>query len=335
MGLHRLPRAFARAAFLAAAAALAPPGQAAAQAVRGWEVASDNDAYDFWIPRHRRPDHDYTHGMWLAAELGRAPVWGRRLGGGAPACTGRETGEARCLTTRVELAQKLFTPRLDDVEPVPGERAYAGWLSLSARGRREGPRSRTSAGLEVGVTGDASLGRLVYQRFHRAAGFHSVDGWGNQLAFEPGIVARLSREVLAYEGVRGGERVAAVVPEAGLALGNVLTGAHAGVGVRLGRGVPHPWRAVHGAAHPRLAVFGIGAARGEWVGHDLFLDGNTFRESVHVRRRPFVYQYELGGGVRWRSFGAEYRATTRGRDYQTQLRPHQWSTIALTLDRVK
>ena len=322
-------------ALLLASVAALLPSHAPAQAVRTWEVASDNDAYDFWIPAHRRPDFDYTHGMWLAAELDRAPWWGRRLGGGLKDCTGRETGAERCLTTRVEFGQKIFTPRRDGVSPVPGERPYAGWLYATATGRREGPRSRTTGSVELGVTGNASLGRVVHQEFHKIAGFWPPSGWGNQLAFEPGVVLRLQRQMMAFEGVSaGGVRWAAVVPEGGVALGNVLTGAQLGLRASVGYDVPHPWRPVHAAARPALSAYATAAAREDYVAHDLFLDGNTFTGSVSVGHRPLVWQYEAGGGLRWHRYGLEYRVTTRGRDYETQPARHQWSTIALTLDRV-
>jgi lipid A 3-O-deacylase len=333
--LHRSIRLAAPLALLLTAAATAPT-PARAQAFRTWEVATDNDAYDFWIPRYRRPDHDYTHGMWLAAELDRAPWWGRRLGGGLPDCTGRETGAERCLSTRLEFGQKIYTPRVDSPTPIPGERAYAGWLYVTATGRREGPRARTIGSVELGVTGNPSLGRVVHEEFHKLAGFWAPDGWRNQLAFEPGIVARLGRQVLAFQGVSaGGVRWATVVPEGGVALGNVLTGAQAGVRVHAGYAVPHPWRPLHAGAPPAFSAYAMGAVREDYVAHDLFLDGNTFRESIHVQRRPLVYQYEFGGGLRWKSLGAEYRITTRGRDYTTQPQQHQWSTISLTLDRVR
>jgi lipid A 3-O-deacylase len=323
-------------ALLLALGAAAVPGSAPAQAFRTWEVATDNDAYDFWIPPYRRPDHDYTHGMWIAAELDRAPWWGRRLGGGLPSCTGREAGSERCLSTRLELGQKIFTPGRDGATPVPGERAYAGWLYVTATGRREGPRTRTTGSVELGVTGNASLGRALHEEFHRLAGFWAPDGWHNQLAFEPGVVARLDRQVLALDGVTaGGVRWATVVPEGGVAVGNVLTGAQVGARAHLGYGVPHPWRPLHSAAPPSLSLYALGAAREDYVAHDLFLDGNTFRESVHVDRRPLVWQYEVGGGLRWKRVGAEYRVTTRGREYETQVRRHQWSSISLTLDRVR
>jgi lipid A 3-O-deacylase len=320
---------------LACLAAAASPPSAAAQRASAWEVGTDNDAYDFWVPLDRRPDHDYTHGMWIAAELSRAPLWGRHLGGGLAPCTGRETGAQECLSTRIEFGQKLYTPLVDGFKPVAGQRPYAGWLYLSVAGSRQGRRARTVGTVEAGLTGPESLGGAVHQEFHRIAGFWHPEGWRNQLSFEPAVSVRLAREVVAVDAERGGSRFVTLVPFASASAGNLRTDAQAGANLRLGRALPHPWMREAPGVAPRLSVYALGGVRTDWVLHDLMLDGNTFAESVRVQRRPLVAQGEVGVGVRWRRLGAEYRVTRRGRDYATQPQAHTWSTIALTVDRAR
>lgn len=102
--------------------------------------------------------------------------------------------------------------------------------------------------------------------------------------------------------------------------------------MRAGLGVPHPWGA--SLTRDSTSVYVVAAARGEWVGRDLLLDGNTFGEpGVVVERRPWVGQYEVGGGVRVRGVTAEVTGTTRGREYRTQPEPHTYATIALRWER--
>ncbi|HET6763783.1 MAG TPA: lipid A deacylase LpxR family protein [Longimicrobiaceae bacterium] len=306
------------------------PGTVVAQRGGTWEVVVDNDAFDFWVPPGRRPDHDYTHGMWIAAELDRAPVWGRALRAKAAPCTGRESSAQRCLRTRFELGQKLYTPVVDSPTPLPGERAYAGWLYVAATGGLQDARERTWGTVELGVTGPESLGEAVHQGFHRLAGFWSPDGWRNQLSFEPAVSLRLGREMLAVDARHGATRIATIVPSASVALGNLRTDAQAGVHARVGRGVPHPWTRA-GAGSPRFAAYVTVGGRGDWVLHDLLLDGNSFAKSVRVARRPLVAQAESGVGLRWKRVTGEYRVTTRGSEYRTQPGSHAWSTLALTV----
>lgn len=315
-------RVLAAAALLLAG--LSAAGTAGAQSsVRAVEVATDNDAYNFWTPRAVRPDRDYTHGMWAAVETRSAPVWGRVLAPHMMPCAARgETG--RCLSTRFELGQKMFTPYLDGAEPVPGERPFAGWLYVAATGRIEAPRVRRSMGLEVGVTGKPSLAQWVQERFHHLAGFWEPEGWDNQIPFEPGIVARYDEQ-----HVLAATPNAVVMPEWGVAAGNVVTDARAGVKVRLGHNVPHPWRPSSDAG--RFSAYVTGGVRGDVVARNLFLDGSTFGESVSVERRPFVGQAEAGAVVRYGPVSAEFRVTARGREYATAHGVHPYSSIAITV----
>lgn len=313
-------------------AALGLSGPAAAQTVRAVEVVTDNDVYAFWTPTSERADAEYTHGMWVAVEVDAAPGWRRLVGGRAPCRAGAAPPAGGCVSTRFELGQKLFTPRVDDDVPVPGQRPYAGWLFVRATAQVAEARRRREAGVEVGVTGEPSLGRVVHAGFHRAAGFWEPRGWRNQVDFEPGVVLHVDERRMVADGWVGGVRVAELVPEWGVALGNVLTGARAGARARLGWRVPHPWNAEPGSGG--ASVYLLAAGRGEWVGHSLFLDGNTFGDhGVRVARRPWVGQYEVGGGVRVRGLTAELTATRRGREYETQPGPHSFASITLRWER--
>ena len=64
---------------------------------------------------------------------------------------------------------------------------------------------------------------------------------------------------------------------------------------------------------------------------DLFVEGNTLRESSGGERRTAVGQYELGLGLRRRAFTVEYRHVARGREYRAQPGPHAYGALALTL----
>ena len=321
------PRPMKPASILAALLlALALGATDATAQLRSLALVSDNDAYDFWIPMQVRPDREYTNGLEVAAELGGAPLWGRLFGARKP-CAG--TGPA-CLSTELRAGQKIFTPAVDAPVLVPGHRPYAGWLYLAAAGSSEGVRTRRTAGVEVGVTGPPSQGEWVQTTFHRIAGFHEPLGWKGQLRAEPGVVLRYGEEWIAVEARPAGIRVAEVAPHWGAALGNVRTGAHAGVRFRAGYAVPRRWGGPP-ARHTPASVYLLGGARAELVLRDLFLDGNTFRESPRVERRPAIGELEGGAGVRVGPLGVEYRATSRTRSYATEQEGHEYGSFTVTL----
>lgn len=293
--------------------------------VRSLAVTSENDAYNFWIPFAIRPDQEYTNGMELAAELEGAPLWGRLLRGRTP-CGADSAGA--CLSTRVRFGQKIFNPRTQFVRP--GQRPYAGWLYLGAAAAVERPLVRRSADVEIGVTGPPSQGEWVQATVHDIAGFRPVPGWRDQLRTEPGIVLRYGEEHLIADVRPGGVPVADVVPFWGATAGNVVTGAHGGVRLRAGYGVPAPW-----GRTPRrgpVALYAVAGVRAELVLRDLFLDGNTFRDGPRVKRIPTVGQLEVGGGVRLGPVGLEYRAITRTPSYRTEPTGHQYGSFQVTIN---
>ncbi|HEX8696853.1 MAG TPA: lipid A deacylase LpxR family protein [Longimicrobium sp.] len=324
---HRSPGLRRAAALVLAAAALAP-APAAAQ-VRAVRLTLDNDAYDFWVPAWRRPDHEYTNGMDAALELAGGPVWARLLAPAAPPCSGAEDPGAACAGTTVALGQKIFAPRVDGPTLQPGDRPYAGWLYLSATGQLSSASTRRSLGIEVGVTGPPSLAEAVHRGWHQLAGFWEPVGWGNQIGFEPGVTVRYDEARLLGELRAGGVRVATLAPEWGAAVGNVLTDARVGVRASAGLAVPHPWSTAADRGQGPVSVYAVAAARQDAVAHSLFLDGPTFAEGPGVERRPFVFQYEVGGGVRVGRLALEYRAVTRGREYRTEPGGHTHGTFAL------
>jgi hypothetical protein len=316
---------------LVAACALpsfAAPAPAAAQ-VREVRLMLDNDAYDFWIPFRIRPDHDYTNGVTLSVEMAGGPLWAHALAPRAARCTAAAPADSACTATTLSFGQKIFTPDVDGAAPVAGQRAYAGWLYASATASVQSAARARRVGVELGITGTPSLGEAVHTTWHRVAGFDAPDGWAHQLAFEPAFRVAYDESVLLADVRSGGVRVATLAPAWGADAGTLHVGAHAGVSARAGWAVPHPWSAAADRGAGPASVYALARVQQNAVARDLFLDGSTFSRSIRVERRPLVWEYELGGGVRYRAFTLEYRALTRGREYDTQPKPHTWGTFEL------
>lgn len=326
----RLRRALALASSLACIAA-----PAAAQ-VRSFQLTSDNDAYNFWIPFDVRPDNEYSNGLRLAVEFAGAPVWkviARELGPcaregdqAAPA-----DPEAGCASTTVEIGQQLYAPRIDSPTPVRGQRPFAGWLYAAATGRVVDGPVRHTVGLEVGVTGGPSLGEATMEHYHAIFGFWNPKGWSHQLGFEPGVVLRYGVEHRVAELRVGGMRLADVAVDAGGSVGNVHTHARAGFRLRAGYDLPHLWMA--GRARG-TSLYASAGAEGRFVVRNLFLDGNTFSsQPARVQREPLVASRGWGVGLASGPFGAEFRVSTRTREYREEPGGHPVSTIELTWRR--
>ncbi|WP_420128347.1 lipid A deacylase LpxR family protein [Longimicrobium sp.] len=290
-------------------AALVLPGAGHAQV----EIAIDNDLLGLRGADDPPPDYEYTHGLSVSWDAARSEIDASR-------------------GVRWEVGQRIYTPRRDAAEPIPGERPYAGWLYGAWERMTTSARSRARLRVEAGVTGPPSLAEPVQNAFHRLAGYQAQLGWKHQLGFEPGIIVSYGREsrVLAIGG--GGAARVEVLPSWAVRAGNVRTGAEAGVRARLGWGAGDAWTGA-GAARGVSGWVEAGA-RQEAVLRDLFIDGNTFaaRDSG-LNRRTWVAQGEAAFGIRYRRTELEYRFVLRGREYETQTKPHPYGSVRVRIHR--
>lgn len=316
-------RALALAAPFVAAAVASP---LAAQ-VRAFQLTSDNDAYNFWIPMDVRPDYEYSNGLRLAVEMEGARGW-KGLARALAPCASDDApadAEAGCASTTVEVGQRLYGPRWDTYDPMPGQRPYAGWLYAAATGRVVDGATRHTFAVEAGVTGEPSQGRRVMEQVHRIGGFWRPVGWRHQLGFAPAVALRYAVERRVAEARVRGVRAGDLIAEAGASAGNLRTAMHAEARARAGTRLPHAWA----AATRATSVYAVAGVRGEAVAHDLFLDGTVAGEA-RVTRTPWVAQTTWGVGVATRATTVEFRAQRRSAEYREAPGGHPYSTIEIT-----
>ena len=303
--MPRLQRAPCLPLLLALAAAGAVlPARGEAQRVRAVRVELDNDLFGI-RGRGPPPDHDYTHGLHASLELAGIPTRRRRADGGAGAPPDR--------STTLGLGQEIYTPRVDAAEPVPGERPYAAWLFLLAGASTDRGHRRDEAVLRVGVVGPPALGEPVQNGVHRLTGSRPQLGWAHQLGAGPGVHASFTQTHRLRPAGAAGRLV--LLPWWSASLGNVRTGAGAGVAARAG------------AASGRGA-YATAGVRGEYVLRDLFLDAAP-RGGAPVRRIRGVGEWEAGAGYAFDRWSAGYRFVVRGREYHGQHAPHAHGSVGL------
>jgi lipid A 3-O-deacylase len=336
---RRARRQVARGAVLIIALAGVSRG-AAGQATWLPRMRLDNDAYDFWRRPGQRPDDEYTNGVRLSLESASAPWWGRHFAAGRHDCAERLAEPAPCRATVLTLGQDLYTPRLDrapfSAPDWQAERPYFAWLYLSGEARLIGARSIRTIALSLGVTGPPAGGELAQKVAHAVnRGFtRPATGWNTQIGFEPGIVASLRQRILAARlGAESGLGFD-FAPSAGVSLGNILTSADAGGVVRLGWNLSHPWDPRTWNDRGPLEGWLTAGARGQYVAHNISLDGSTLNADRHVSRVPGVFEYEFGAGLRLARVTLTYRAVTRTREYATGPAHHTYGSMAAGIDFV-
>ncbi len=293
------------------------PGEAQAQ--RAVTVRADNDAFNFWQLPWARPDEEYTSGVRLTSQYAGAAPWARRLEHALGGCRG---ASAPCSSHTYAIGQDIYTAVRAADAPVaePGGRPDAGVLWLAATTRVERQSALTELGWTVGVTGKPSLAQSMQQLFHdMAPSFNRPIAWGEQVPAEPVFAASLDTRRLAHAGVLE------IQSHGGASLGTLLTEARAGVALRLGTHLMHPWMLESSGNALHLTIEGDATARA--VARNEVLNGAFFRHSVRVTPRPLVTELQGGLRVRWRMFEGAWMAHQTSAEYVTRRTPHVWSTL--------
>ncbi|MCW8957819.1 MAG: lipid A deacylase LpxR family protein [Gammaproteobacteria bacterium] len=215
----------------------------------------------------------------------------------------------------------LSNPPLDD-------RPYAGWLYGGVGIGTESGRQLDLLVLSIGIVGPASLAEEGQKLVHQTIGGDMPQGWGTQLANEPGFVIMTQRSWRVVEHAFGGGARLDLTSHLGTALGNIFTHGSTGLTVRFGGHLPRDYGppriepGLPGSAN-FAPVTGSGwyfftGVEGRLVARNIFLDGNTFRDSRRVDKYPLVGDLQLGFVVDWQTARFNYTHVFRTREYKTQ-----------------
>ena len=300
-------------------------GRARAQQPLAVGVRADNDAFNFWLPPYARPDEEYTSGVRAWVTYAGSAWWDQWMRKGIQSCA---SGADRCSTRAYSFGQDIYTGVLapGDTSLAPGTRPNAGWLYVQESSRVGSVDRLDETSITLGVTGPPALGGPAQRAFHSLdAAFNRPIYWATELPFEPGIVLAYdhTQRILAMGGADsfGGD----VEPHAGASLGNILTEARAGVRLRGGFRVKHPWLATEEPAKPEVSLVADATVHG--IVRNEFLAGTMFRPSQHVQERPFVAEYSAGITLRWKRLTLTYSADHSESEYVTRSSGHTWSRI--------
>jgi len=320
-----------------------------AQAVPGTQVTGDNDALAIWLPQKERPDGEYTNGLRVSLSRSTAPLWGRLVRSAAP-CTGRETAAQRCLTTELAVAQQMYTPeplnhrgvdstgqKIVITAPIPGDRAFAGWLHLDATANIISETRLTSFGIVAGITGAASGAEALQRGFHHLIAQTDPPGWRYQLGFRSATNLSYTDHLRASLKASDGRDFADVIPSWSAQLGNARTSAYGDLVARLGYHLSHPWSP---AARERAGAraFGIwlyASVRESLVAYDQLLDRSYVKDdsTFSVDRIPWVSSYQFGIAIRRHSLTIAFGGTHDGKEYRTEEVPnHSYGSLTVTVD---
>ena len=332
----RIPALAATALLLAPALATAAcvPPEAGGEDRATWLLRSDNDLYG-----RENQDQGYTNGFvvtYVSPNVDRfdagclpAPA---RIAASALDWLVPEGGQNNVVLT---FQHGTYTPTdgtRSDV--ILDDRPYAGVATLGVALNARNDTHLATTQLKLGMVGPSALAEMGQDSLHHFFGRDRFKGWDNQLRDE--VVVQLAHERAwrrDFATTEGGWRWDAI-GHAGGAVGNLASYANAGAELRFGKHLPddfgsNPLRiggdnSAPGARDentPAIRWHGFIAVDGRWVGNDIVLDGNTWKDSHSVEAKDAVADLVLGVAITrgpWK-FTATHVRRTREFEGQQEL----------------
>lgn len=315
-------------------------------------------------------DQDYTNGLrfsWVSPDLSsyetdkRLPNWLLEANdflhffhdqGLLQRCSikreQRRSGNCLSRNLVVSLGQTIYTPQdINATALVEDDRPYAGYLYTSFGYHTRSDLKLDTIEFSLGIVGPSSLAENAQDFIHDLRGFEKFKGWDNQLSDELAIGMLYEHKQRLYKQYIFNSKLQHdFIGHAGVSLGNVATHINTGFEYRVGLYLPDDFgtssvrpggdSASPGRSDPRLRpnfIRGVHlflAVDGRLVAHDIFLDGNTFKESHSVRKEPAVADIALGINFitgRWRY---SYAQVWRTKEFKGQPHSHEYGSVTIS-----
>ncbi|MEM7569834.1 MAG: lipid A deacylase LpxR family protein, partial [Pseudomonadota bacterium] len=267
-------------------------------------------------------DREYSNGglFTYTADEGQAPDFLRDVLA--------QTVAPDAFQFRYSLGQLIYTPvDKQATAPVNGERPYVGLLFGQIDAIFEKGTAVHRLSLVLGMFGPPAIAGEVQNFVHSIRDIPRVEGWDNQIGFEPAL--NLNYDVaVPLRLVRDESFGVELEPYLGLSFGNVSTSARAGFVWRFGpdlEGQPSALSIRQGHEAPRIFRpkkalrwhIHAGAA-GEVEAYSTIVDGNVFRSSRSAPGKTLQWEGRFGImssiGRYW--LGVGMSAISRRHDFQ-------------------
>jgi lipid A 3-O-deacylase len=270
----------------------------------------------------------------------------------------------------ISVGQLMFTPAdASETQVIKNDRPYAGYLYATFGYHTRDIAQLDTVEVSLGVVGPASLAKETQDLIHDFRGIDRFRGWERQLYNEP-VFQMLYEHKNRYNDRYNFGLLAPnwkppdwlapnwyprhdLITHVGANFGNAAIYANTGIEYRIGLGLPDDFGS--GALRPggdntapgqldyrrkiddvqsqvfkesSLHVFA--SFDGRAVLRDIFLDGNTFRDSHSVDKRHLVGDISLGLGMVHRRWKLSLARVWRSQEYEGQREPHKFGSISLS-----
>lgn len=301
-------------------------------------------------------DQNYTNGVrfsWVSPNLTSyrddpaVPEIINRVNDRLDRLLGMKKGLTRNLV--ISLGQLIYTPETAATrELLVDQRPYAGYLYLGLGYHGRSEDRLDSLEVNLGIIGPSALGEQAQDSIHDLRGLDKFQGWNNQLGDEPTLqfVYEHKRRLFKQDLPLALEQD--LIGHGGLALGNVAIYANAGGEYRIGWDLPEDFgtsairpggdNSAPGRGDIRLhrsdkflyGLHGFISVDGRAVARDIFIDGNTWRDSHSLDHKEFVADLSLGFSFLVSRWKLSYAQVFRSREFKGQPHHHEYGSLTLS-----
>ncbi|MEX0922426.1 MAG: lipid A deacylase LpxR family protein [Rhodovibrionaceae bacterium] len=227
------------------------------------------------------------------------------------------------------IGQSMYTPKdITRENPSRDDRPYAGWLYGAIGLIAENGQRLDQIELTLGIVGPASGAAQTQKAVHKIIDSPDPKGWDSQLKNEPGVILTYQRSWRGFISRTSSGYGFDLTPHAGGALGNVYTYANAGATLRLGKnllldyGPPRIKPSISGSGffvpYDGTSWYFFAGVEGRAVARNIFLDGNSFRDSRSVDRNIFVGDVQFGFALTVQNVRVSYTHVFRTPEFDGQ-----------------
>jgi len=271
-----------------------------------------------WIPALETESDDQDKKGCVSSTLNMLPFF-------------KKPDDRRALS--ILIGQSIYTPEdLERSDLILDDRPYAGYTYLGLAVHRITPKIMDTLEFDIGIVGPHSYAEDVQEWAHRLLDSEEPKGWSNQLKDEFALELIYERRwKLAASKLWQGFGYD-FIPHLGGRVGNVYIYANTGAELRFGWNPPGDFgtcpirpgcetNAPPDMEGDRGRSFGIHLflnVDGRAVLRDIFLDGNTWKDSHSVDKRYFVADIGAGMGISAKRFKLTYGVIYRTKEFHKQ-----------------
>jgi hypothetical protein len=242
------------------------------------------------------------------------------------------------------IGQSIYTPEnLKRRDLILDDRPYAGYTYLGLALHRTAQEKMDTIELDIGIVGPHSYAEDVQERVHKWIDSKEPRGWRNQLKDEFALELIYERKWRLAASKLGQGLGYDFIPHLGGRVGNVYIYANTGAELRFGWNPPgdfgtcpiRPGCESNAATDMEggrpLGIHAYLTVDGRAVLRDIFLDGNTWKDSHSVDKRYFVADVGAGMGISAKQFKLTYGVIYRTKEFHHQSsNGHFFGTLLIT-----